>query len=155
VGSFAVQFGRWKGARVVGTASGANADFVRSLGAETVIDYTTTDVESAVRDVDVVLDTVGGEAMDRLWDVLKPGGILVVVAGMPDTEKAQQHGVRTAGVGPAAEVGPILRQIAELIESGEVDVQVGRVFPLEEAAAAHALSETGHGRGRIVLHISD
>ncbi|WP_242527326.1 NADP-dependent oxidoreductase [Ktedonosporobacter rubrisoli] len=73
VGSFAVQFARWKGAHVIGTASSANVEFVRSLGAETVIDYTSTAVEQAAHDVDVVLEAVGGENIERSMQVVKPG----------------------------------------------------------------------------------
>ncbi|HEY8685679.1 MAG TPA: NADP-dependent oxidoreductase [Chloroflexota bacterium] len=154
-GSYAVQLGRWKGAHVTGTASSRNLEFVRSLGAEEVIDYTTTSVEEAVSGVDVVFDTVGGEVMDRSWQLLKPSGILVEVAGMPNEDTARQHGVRTSGVQAPPDVSDILRQIADLIRSGAVMAEVGAVFPLDEAAQAQALSQTGHGRGRIVLHIAD
>jgi NADPH:quinone reductase-like Zn-dependent oxidoreductase len=155
VGVFAVQLGRWKGAHVFGTASARNVDFVRSLGAETVIDYNATPFESVVRDVDVVLDMIGGETQERSWQTLKPGGILVAVAGMAPEETAKQHGVRTANVMAPPSITEILQQIAGLIESGTVVAEIGKTFPLEEAAQAHALSETGHGRGRIVLHIAD
>jgi NADPH:quinone reductase-like Zn-dependent oxidoreductase len=154
-GSYAVQLGRWKGAHVIGTASARNLDAVRSLGAEQAIDYTATPVEQAVSDVDVVFDAVGGETMERSWQLLKPGGILVEVAGMPSEETAQQHGVRTSGVQAPPVIAGILQQLAELIESGTVQAEVGRVFPMEEAAQAQALSETGHGRGRVILHITD
>ena len=97
VGSIAVQLGHWKGAYVIATASTANLDFVRSLGADEVIDYTTMNIEDAVHDVDVVLDTVGGDIAAHSLSVLKPGGILVAVAGMPDTETAAARGVRTSG----------------------------------------------------------
>lgn len=155
VGSFAVQLGHWKGAYVVGTASSRNIDFVRSLGADEAVDYRTTPVERMPRDFDVVLDIVGGETMDESWHLVKRGGILVAVAGMPSEEKAQQLGVRTSGVKAPPVIAGILQQIAQLIESGTVVTEVGKVYPLEEAAQAHALSETGHGRGRIVLHVAD
>ena len=154
-GAFAVQLGHWKGAYVIGTASSGNVEFVRSLGADEVIDYTTTSAEGTVSGVDVVLDTVGGAVMDRSWSLLKPNGILVEVAGMPNEDAARQHGVRTSGVQAPPEISGILRQIADLIQSGTIRTEVGAVFPLDEAAQAQALSETGHGRGRIVLHIAD
>ncbi len=154
-GSYAVQLGNWKGAYVIGTASSGNVEFVRSLGANEIVDYTTTAVEEAVSGVDVVLDTVGGEVMDRSWSLLQPNGILVEVAGMPDEEAARQRGVRTSGVQAPPEISGILRQLAALIQSGAVKTEVGAAFPLDQAAQAHALSETGHGRGRIVLHIAD
>ncbi len=154
VGLFAVQFGRWKGAHVAGTTSTANVDFVRSLGAETVIDYTSTPFESVVSDVDVVLDTVGGQIQERSWQVMRPGGILVETAGQAPKETAEQHGVRASNV-QSNVATDLLEQISRLIESGVVKPVVGKVFPLEQAARAHALSETGHGHGRIVLHIAD
>jgi len=153
VGGLAVQLARWKGAPVIATTSTGNVDYVRSLGADEVIDYTTTTFEDAVDDVDVVLDTVGGKVTDRSWKVLKPGGILVVVAGMPEPEKAAAHGVRTSGVQSPQASRPVLQELATLIEAGSLVAQVGQVFPLSDAAAAHAVAETGHGRGRIVLRI--
>ncbi len=155
VGSIAVQLGHWKGAYVIATASAANVEFVRSLGADDVIDYTSVNVEDAVHDVDVVLDTVGGEVTAQSWSVLKPGGILVAVAGMPDTETAAARGVRTSGVGHPAETRPVLEQLAQLVASGDVKPQIGQIFPLENARQAHAASETGHGRGRILLKVAD
>jgi NADPH:quinone reductase-like Zn-dependent oxidoreductase len=154
-GSYGVQLGRWKGAHVIGTASARNLDFVRSLGAEDAVDYNATPVEQVVTNVDVVLDTVGGKTMEQSWQLLKPGGMLVEVAGMPDEEAAQHHGVRASGVQAPPVIAGILQQLAELIESGVVRTQVGTIFPLEEAAQAQALSETGHGRGRVILHIAD
>jgi NADPH:quinone reductase-like Zn-dependent oxidoreductase len=154
VGSYAVQLVKWKGAHVSGTASAANLEFVRSLGADEAVDYAGP-VEQAITGMDVVLDTVGGEVTDRSWELLKPNGILVVVAGMPDEEAARRHGVRTGGVQAPQDISGILKQLGELIASGRVRPEVGKVFPLEDAARAHALSETGHGRGRIVLHVAD
>lgn len=153
VGSIVVQLGRWKGAHVIATASEANAEYVRSLGADQVIDYAAGRFEDVVSDVDVIFDTIGGEVTERSWGVLRPGGVLVVIAGMPEPEKAAEHGVRTAGVQAAEPISPILQELARLAESGDLRPQVGRVFPLSEAAAAHAASETGHGRGRIVLRV--
>jgi NADPH:quinone reductase-like Zn-dependent oxidoreductase len=153
-GSYAVQLARWQGAQVIGTSSTRNVEFVRSLGAE-AIDYTAGPVERAVSPVDVVLDTVGGEVMEQSWGLLKPGGILVEIAGMPNEEAARSHGVRTAGVQAPPDISGILRQLADFIESGTIETDVGAVYSLEDAAQAQAASETGHGRGRIVLHIAD
>ncbi|MGH2520896.1 MAG: NADP-dependent oxidoreductase [Anaerolineales bacterium] len=153
VGVYVVQLARLKGAHVIATASGGNAEFVRSLGAEQVIDYTTQSFEKTVRDVDAVIDTVGGEVVERSWQVLKPGGILVTVAAMVSPDQAEARGVRgkTTSRAPAA----ALRQIVPLVESKKLRPVVGRVFPLAQAAEAHKASETGHGRGRIILHIAD
>jgi NADPH:quinone reductase-like Zn-dependent oxidoreductase len=154
VGSFAVQLGRWKGAHVIATASTGNLDLVRRLGADEVIDYTAVRFEDELHDLDVVLDTVGGEVTDRSWGVLRPGGMLVVIAGTPDTDTAAARGVRTSGTQAPAVTSPILAKLAALVESGELDPQVGETFALAEAARAHAASETGHGHGRIVLHVA-
>jgi NADPH:quinone reductase-like Zn-dependent oxidoreductase len=155
VGSIAVQLGHWKGAYVIATASTANVEFVGSLGADEVIDYTRTNVEDAVHDVDVVVDTVGGEVTAHSWSVLKPGGILVTVVGMADPETAAARGVRTGAVGHPPETRPILEELGKLVASGDLRPVIQRVFPLEEAAQAQAASETGHGRGRILLKVAD
>jgi NADPH:quinone reductase-like Zn-dependent oxidoreductase len=154
VGSLAVQLARWKRAHVIATAGAANAEYVHALGADEVIDYSATRFEDAARNVDVVFDTVGGEVTERSWAVLAPGGMLVVIASMPDPETAAARGVRTSGIRAPQATSRILEQLALLVESGDVKPQVGQVFALDQAAAAHAASETGHGRGRIVLRPS-
>ena len=154
-GAFAVQLARWKGATVSGTASARNLESIRALGADPAIDYNAGPVKDVVSGLDVVFDTVGGETMDASWELLKPGGILVAVAGMPSEDAAQQHGVRTAGVQAPPDISGILRQLAQLIESGDIRTGLGTVFPLDQAVQAQAQSETGHGRGRIVLHVAD
>jgi len=153
VGHFAVQLARWKGAHVIGTASTGNVAFVQSLGAEQVIDYTTAPFERAVSGIDLVLDTVGAATVERSWQVLKPGGILVAVAAPVSEETARQHGVR-AGTAMGNVTSQLLARLAEMVDAGTLHVQVGQVFPLSEAAKAQAVSESGHGRGRIVLHVA-
>jgi NADPH:quinone reductase-like Zn-dependent oxidoreductase len=154
VGLFAVQFARRIGAHVIGTASTHNLDFVRSLGANEVTDYTTTDVGNAVHEVDLVLDTVGGAALASVWPALKRGGTLVSIAGQPSAEKASELNVRTAGFS-AQTSSDLLSTIAHLIDNGPVKVAVATRFSLSEAPKAHELSQSGHGRGRIVLHIAE
>jgi NADPH:quinone reductase-like Zn-dependent oxidoreductase len=152
VGSFAVQFAKWKGAHVLGTASARNEEFLLGLGAERVIDYTQTPFEESVTDVDVVLDAMAGETQERSWQVLKKGGVLVSILGPPDEEKAATFGVRGEGVF----VQPNARQlstIADLIDGGQIRTNVTEVLPLSEAAKAHELSESGHVRGKIVLEV--
>ncbi len=153
VGLYAVQFARWKGAAVIGTASTTNLEFVRSLGAEKVIDYTAGPFEDAVHDMDVVVDTVGGDLPERSLNVLHPGGIFVTVAGRPAPEMGKAQGVQALSAGRA----PVekLSQISELLESKQIRPVVGKIFPLSEARQAQVLSQTGHGRGRIVLHVAD
>jgi len=150
VGLFAVQFARWKGAEVIATASARNADFVRSLGAQTVIDYTTTPVADAARDVDLVFDTVGGAALAGVWPALKRAAPLVSIAGQADEAQARERDVRTARF--SAQIsGDLLGAFARLIDEGQVTVTVGATFPLGEARQAQELSQGGHGRGRIIL----
>ncbi len=153
VGLFAVQFARWKGTHVIGTTSTANVDFVRSLGAETVIDYTSTPVEQVVHDVDIVFDTVGGNTLEFSLRVLKRGGTLVTIAGQPPEEKVRERGVRVASF--SAQVSSdLLRTFAQLIDEGQIKVFVGERFSLNQAQQAHERSQKGHGRGRIVLSIA-
>lgn len=150
VGHVAVQLAKWKGARVLATASAHNADFLRGLGADQVIDYTRERFEERARDVDVVLDTIGLTTQQRSFAVLKPGGMLVSIAETPDPALAEAHHVRTARilVHTSAEQ---LTEIAHLLESRHLRIEIARTFPLAEAAAAHQLGAQDHTRGKIVL----
>jgi NADPH:quinone reductase-like Zn-dependent oxidoreductase len=150
VGLFAVQFARWKGAHVIATTSRKNIEYVSSLGAETVIDYTHTQVEDVVRDVDLVLDTVGGDALASVLPVLKRGGTLISIAGQPDEEKAKALNVRT-GRFSAQVSGELLHTFVQLIDEGQIKTTVFKQYPLSQASHAHTLSESRHGLGRIVL----
>lgn len=152
VGHFAVQFAKWKEAKVIGTASASNEDFLRELGADEVIDYSTTKFEEAVHDVDVVLDTIGGDTQQRSWKVLKKGGILVATLGISSPEAARQHGVRGEGVMVRPDATQ-LTQIAALIDAGNLKPAVTTVLPLAEAPRAHELSQAGHVKGKIVLQV--
>ncbi len=153
VGTFAVQFAKWKGARVIGTASARNAAFVRELGADEVIDYQTTRFEEAARDVDVVLDTIGGETQARSWRVLKRGGILVSIVQPPAPEAAADRGVRGVFMRADHNRNDELARIADLLASGQVKVPIETVLPLNEARRAQELSQQGHVRGKIVLKV--
>ena len=150
VGSLAVQLGRWKGAQVAATASAGNLEL---FGRWAPPRRSTTRRRPWKGAFDVVYDTVGGEGAGELWPALRPNGILIVIAGMPDQDAARARGVRTSAVHGPAETSGILAELASLVESGDLEPVVGHVFPLDEAAAAHELSETGHGRGRIVLAV--
>jgi NADPH:quinone reductase-like Zn-dependent oxidoreductase len=153
VGMFAVQLAHWKGAHVSGTASAKNRDYVQSLGADVVIDYTSTRFEDVVRDVDAVIDTVGGDIAERSLTVLKKGGILAEIAGQPPEELAERMGVRAALVMAEANTQR-LEQLAQLVIDGVLSVDV-EPLPLEQATRAHTLSESRHGRGRLVLRIAN
>jgi len=152
VGTFAVQFAKMKGARVIATASKRNHDFLRSLGADELIDYNTTKFEDVVHDVDVVLDTITGETADRSYGVIKKGGVYVSILAPPSQEKAAAHGVRThhTFVQPNVEQ---LNEIAKLVDSGKLKLTIEKVFPLAEARAAQELNAQGHTRGKIVLAV--
>jgi NADPH:quinone reductase-like Zn-dependent oxidoreductase len=150
VGLFAVQFARWKGAHVIGTTSTPNVDYVRSLGADQVIDYTNARVEDTVRDVDLVFDGVGGSALDSVWPVLKEGGTLITIAGQPDEKQAEAHHVRAARF--SAQVSSdLLDTFARMVNEDQLKVTVGKQYTLEQARQAHEESEQQHGLGRIVL----
>jgi NADPH:quinone reductase-like Zn-dependent oxidoreductase len=150
VGHFAVQFAKHAGARVIGTGSARNRDFVLGLGADEYVDYTEQDVAAAVSDVDVALDTVGGETTEGLLPVLRQGGILVTIAAAPPTDAARARGVRAEVFSSHADPEQLAR-IAELVDGGEVRVELAEVLPLSEVRRAHELIETGHTRGKIVL----
>lgn len=154
VGSYAVQFARWKGAYVIGTASAQNQDFLLDLGANEVIDYKTTQFENVVEPVDVVFDTIGGDVQERSWQVVKPGGILVSVVSPPSEEKATAHQCRSAYVfiQPRADW---LTEMAQLIDAGQVKSIVETVLPLSQVTEAHKLSQSGHTRGKIVFQVKE
>ena len=154
VGSFAIQFAHWKRAHVIGTTSSANVDFVHSLGADTVVDYTSTSVEQAVHDVDLVFDTVGAPTLAASLKALKNGGTLVSIAGQPDKAQVQEKHVHVEQFG--AQVShELLATFAQLIQAGQLKVTIEATYPLASAAQAHERSKSGHGRGRIVLHVAD
>ena len=153
VGLFAVQFARWKGAYVLSTTSAPNVEFVRTLGAEQVFDYAQADALDAVRDVDLVFDTVGGAAQATAFPALKRGGALVTIAGMPDEARAQELGVHTARFS-AQTSSELLATFARLISDGDIKTIVGATFPLNDAGKAQELSQQGHGRGRIILQVA-
>jgi NADPH:quinone reductase-like Zn-dependent oxidoreductase len=153
VGSLAVQLAKWKGARVIGTASQSNQSFLRDLGADETIDYQTDRFEDDVRGVDVVLDTIGGEAQHRSWKVLKEGGILVSIAGQPSREEATAHGVRAGYIFVQPNAAQ-LAEIAALADSGKLKPVIETVLPLSETRRAHEISQAGHVRGKIVLNVA-
>jgi NADPH:quinone reductase-like Zn-dependent oxidoreductase len=147
-----VQFAKLAGARVIGTGSSRNRDFVLALGADEYVDYTEQDVGEAVRAVDVVFDTVGGDTTQSLVHTLGDGGILVTIANAPPEEAAQARGARAEllVMSPNHEQ---LARIGELVARGEVRVEISEILPLTEVQRAHELSESGHTRGKIVLTV--
>lgn len=152
VGSLAVQLARWRGARVIATASEGNHALVRSLGADEVIDYREHAFADRLRGIDLVFDTIGGAVQEASWAVLRPGGVLVSVVDPPPPERAARAGVegKFVFIQPNA---AILRELAGLVDSGAIRPVIGAEFALEDIAAAHELSESGHARGKLVIHI--
>lgn len=160
VGHFAVQIAAYFGAHVTATASGANAAWLRDLGASVVIDYTTTRFDDVIADVDVVIDLVGnvhGDTGTRSLRVLRPGGLYVLVptGSWPGfAEAAEDAGVRATSYKVVPD-GGALATIGRLLDSGAVQVYIDKVFDLADAASAHGSLEEGHTRGKIVLRVSD
>ncbi len=152
VGHFAVQFAAHSGARVFSTASTQNIQFVRDLGAHTVIDYTRQRFEDEARDLDLVFDLVGGETRDRSWKVLRQGGTLVSTLGQPDQAIAAAHRVRAKGYMTEPNAHQLM-EIGALIDARRVRPVVTRTFPLDEAAAAQQFVEKDHPRGKVVLSV--
>ncbi|MGB8214057.1 MAG: NADP-dependent oxidoreductase [Anaerolineales bacterium] len=152
VGIFGVQLADWKGAQqVIGTASAANAEFVRSLGANQAVDYQAAPFESVLHNLDVVFDTVGGDVFVRSLKVLHPGGVLVTVAAQIPPEMGKAEGVQVVRGGRAP--GGDLAQIAGLLATGKIKTFVSASLPLSAARKSHEMSQTGHTRGKIVLKI--
>ena len=154
VGHFAVQLAKWKGAYVFATASTKNQDLLRELGVDEPIDYTQQRFEDVARNIDIVLDTIGGETQERSWSVLKKGGILVSLVQPPSEEKAKELGVRAAIVGAATE-RRATRRDREDHRSGKLAPVIDRILPLSEARRAHELSQSGHTHGKIALRVSN
>ncbi|MFG2718202.1 NADP-dependent oxidoreductase [Streptomyces sp. NPDC048416] len=155
VGHLAVQIAKARGAYVIGTASAAKHAFVRGLGADEVIDYTAVDFTEAVRDVDVVFDTVGGDYATRSLKVLRPGGTLVSISGPDEPEllaEAAERGVR-AGFTLVEPDLYGMRAIAALVAEGALRVEIDSVFELADAAKAHEYGERGRTQGKIVLRV--
>lgn len=152
VGHLAVQLAKWRGAYVIGTASARNKKFLSHLGADKIIDYTTTPFENWVKDVDVVLDTIGGETLMKSFSVTKKNGIVISIVDFENIKKASQLGVK----GENIVVSPNSKQlceIAKLFDDKKIKVHIEAIFPLADAQKAHILIQSGHNRGKIILSI--
>jgi NADPH:quinone reductase-like Zn-dependent oxidoreductase len=154
VGSFAVQIAKARDARVIATASTANQDLLKQLGADVAVDYTKTRFEDVARDVDAVLDPVGKETLARSYVVVKKGGIVMSLVARPDPVELKKRGIRGASISvhPDAED---LAEIAQLIDAGKIKPIVTQILPLSEAIAAQRQAATHHTRGKVVLRIAD
>ena len=152
VAGFAIQLAKHLGARVITTASAANHDYLRSIGADEIIDYNAVDFTKAVKDCDAVFDTVGGDVAQRSFAVLKPGGRAAFIASGPQAPKPDRGDV----IALRPSVGrdrPHLERIVELVAAGAVRPPEVTLYQLSEAVAAHRVSESRHFRGKLVFGV--
>src|SRR5436305_10432221 len=154
VGRFAIQIAKARGAHVIATASTANQDLLKQLGADVAVDYTKTKSEDVAKDVDAVLDPVGKETLARSYGVLKKGGIVMCLVALPDRAELQKRGIHGAAISAHPDAAD-LTQIARLIDAGKIKPIVTQVLPLSEAIAAQQQAATHHTRGKVVLRIAD
>lgn len=154
VGHFAVQLAKWKGARVIAVASGRQEEFVRDLGADEFIDYTKTAPEKVVRDVDLVVDSVGGPTTGRFFPTIKKGGALFPIfpLGFNGHDEAERLGI-TVSATQVRSSGAQLKEVAPLLDQGVVRVGIDSTFPLAEASKAHERAARGNIQGKIVLTV--
>ncbi len=152
VGTFAVQFAKWKGAYVIGTASEENIDFLYGLGADEVIDYKTEKFENKVKDACLVFDLIGGDTQKRSLLVIKEGGRLVTTVKPENQEAAKEKNIQVIGY-LAQSLPADLQQISDLIDSGKIKPIVTEILPLKDAAEAQRQIESHHTRGKIVLKV--
>jgi NADPH:quinone reductase-like Zn-dependent oxidoreductase len=154
VGGFAIQIAKARGARVIATASTANQDLLKQLGADVAVDYTKTRFEDVAKDVDAVLDPVGKDTLARSYGVVKKGGIVMSLVARPDPAELKKHEIRGAAISVRPDADD-LAEIAQLIDAGKIKPIVTQVLPLSEAIAAQEQAATHHTRGKIVLRIAD
>jgi NADPH:quinone reductase-like Zn-dependent oxidoreductase len=154
VGSFAVQIAKARGARVIATASTANQNLLKQLGADVAIDYTKARFEDIAKDVDAVLDPVGKETLALSYGVVKKGGIVMSLVALPNRAELEKRGIRGAAISVHADAED-LAEIAHLIDTGKIKPIVTQVLPLSEAIEAQRQAATHHTRGKVVLRIAD
>ena len=154
VGTFAIQIAKARGAKVIATASTANQDLLKQLGADVAIDYTKTKFEDVASDVDVVFDTVGRDTLTRSYPLVKKGGVVTTIVSRPDQAQLDKYGIRGSSVWSHPDANE-LGEITKLIEAGKIKPVLGQVLPLTDAIKASQQAETHHTRGKIVLKIAD
>ena len=154
VGHFAVQLAKWKGARVIGVASGKNEAFLRDLGADEFIDYTKTKPEDVVHDIDLVVDAVGGPTTGRFLRTLRRGGALFPIfpLGFSGAEDAKKLGVSVSATQVRSN-GPQLAEVGCLLDTGTIRVAIDMSYPLADARKAHEQAALGHIQGKLVLTV--
>ena len=155
VGHYAIQLAKWKGARVITTTSTRNVELMRNLGADVIIDYTQQAVTDVAKDVDVVLDTIGGDVLRDAFKIVKRSGLVISLPqqlGVKDLgeQLAPQYGIAFTVIS-VHRSGEQIAEMAKLADAGQLKTHLDAVFPLKDAAQAHKLSEGGHVRGKLVL----
>jgi NADPH:quinone reductase-like Zn-dependent oxidoreductase len=154
IGTFAIQIAKHLGARVVASCRGSAIDYVKSLGADQVVDFEKSPMPGGLRDFDAVLDTVGGDAYKASFVVLKKGGTIITIAAMPDAELAAKHGVTALGQMTETSTAR-LDCLAQLVAAGHVKVKVDRIFPMDRVQDAFRAREAGRVKGKILLRIRE
>jgi NADPH:quinone reductase-like Zn-dependent oxidoreductase len=154
VGSFAIQLARAKGAHVTTTVASGDIGRAKELGAGVVIDFSRTNFADQLRNMDAVIDTVGGATQDASWGVLKSGGVLVSLVQPPSPERAQAAGVRAEMVSTQGR-GEVLKQIADMVDAGRLQTVPCHTFPLVDARSVHERGEARTLAGRTVLVVSN
>jgi len=152
VGHLAIQIAKARGAKVFATASTANQEFLRQMGADVAIDYTRTKFEDVAKDVDVVLDTVGRDTLERSYGVVKKGGIIVSIVDEPKSATLEAHGIRGVTLRCTPKAG-VLEELSKLMEAKKLAPVISQTFPMTQVVQAQDQIATGHTRGKIVLSI--
>jgi NADPH:quinone reductase-like Zn-dependent oxidoreductase len=152
VGHLAIQIAKARGAKVFATASTANQDFLRQMGADVAIDYTRTKFEDVAKNVDVVLDTVGRDTLERSYGVVKKGGIIVSIVDDPKPAALEAHGIRGVTLRCTPKAG-VLEELSKLMEAKKLTPVISQTFPMAQVVQAQDQIATGHTRGKIVLNI--
>src|SRR5215470_9223843 len=152
VGHLAIQIAKARGAKVLATASTANQEFLRQMGADVAIDYTRTRFEDIAKDVDVVLDTVGRDTLERSYDVVKKGGIIVSIVDEPKPAALEAHGIRGVTLRCTPKAG-VLEELSKLMEAKKLTPVISQTFQVADVVQAQKQIATGHTRGKIVLLI--
>ena len=154
IGHIAVQLAKAIGAYVTTTVSAEDKDFVKQLGADEILDYKTQKFEEELRDFDAVFDMVGGETTTRSFQVLKKGGVLVSMLGLPNEELAKEHDVSIIGQNTNTNTQH-LNHLAQLVDSGKIKVNVDKIFPLDQVKDAFEYQENVHSKGKVILIIKE
>lgn len=154
IGMLAIQLAKQLGAYIATTATQADRDFLKKLGADEVIDYKTQDFSKLLKDYDAVYDTVGGATNQKSYEILKPGGALVSMVEQPNETLVKKYNIHYTAQFTRVTTERLMK-IAELVNAGTLKVTLDKVFPLDQAAEALEYLKTSHTRGKVVLRVKD